>query len=94
MIIKWKSIKKYCTDFLKVNHNSPDDNCSCASVSTNFFNNMAGNKNSANNKKSSFGDYENRILENIGYFVSSNDEKKTPKYYPTSLQDIDPNGLA
>ncbi len=94
MIVRWKTIKKHCIAFLKASHNSHDRNCSCARVSSYFLNNIESNKQNTSYKQSSIGDYGDNILENIGYFVASNDEKKAPKYYPTSLQDVDPNGLA
>lgn len=94
VIIKWKSIEKYCIAFLKVSHNSYDRNCSCAKTSSHGLNNMKSNKQDISYKQSDVENYGENILENIGYFVASNDEKKTSKYYPTSLQDVDPNGLA
>ena len=34
------------------------------------------------------------FLRRIGYFAASNDEKDTPNYVPTFLQDVDPKDYA
>jgi hypothetical protein len=34
------------------------------------------------------------FLNNCWYVIPSNDEKDSQKYYPTSLQDVEPENLA
>ncbi|MDR3179887.1 MAG: hypothetical protein LBT70_03225 [Holosporaceae bacterium] len=34
------------------------------------------------------------VLDRMKYFLASNDEKDTPRYSPTPLQDLDPKDFA
>ena len=79
---------------MKICHNSSRRQCSCPGVTTRVASKNEKIECDTTCRKSDIENYENKILENIGYFVASNDENKSQKYCPTSLQDIDPNELA
>ena len=79
---------------MKICHDSSHRGCCCSNAKSYPSDRVGDNEYDASCEKHNVENYGDRILENVGYFVASNDEKKTPKYHPTSLQDIDPNELA
>lgn len=92
--LRWKSVKSYLIGVMKICYDSSAKSCSCSGAKMSVASSADRVGCNVECEKPNVDDREDRVLENIGYFVASNDEKKAAKYCPTSLQDIDPNGLA
>jgi hypothetical protein len=98
MILLRKSGYRYLMEAMRICHSNSRQQCSCSGECADDEDvrescDDCGDHNDAQEILPAASENA-QFLDKMGYFLPLNDDKNAPKYRPTSLQDVDPKGLA